>query len=504
MPRLLRPLGLLGFLCSALALCAPSEANACGGGTFYQETQVSSGEDIATTGHRVVISLSKTQTVLWDQIVFRGAPEDFAWVYPVKAGTVLEVASDSWAAAFDETTAKKVFSPTATCYEGGGYSDSGGSSCNMSCMGAGATNDGGGNDRSVGGDSEDPVQILNSTTAGPYDVKTITSDVPGAIGTWLKDNGYNVSADASPILDAYAADGFDFIALRLQPGQGVSAMKPVRVITPGPTTTFPMRMLAVGAAEKVAINLFVLTEGTVQVDGYANTQIAADDVVWDWESDSSNYVALREEALSENGGATFLTSYARGDSLFKAVSIETPDGSSGRNAIAAEYLLKAEKAGEASNCNLDAIFANVIPGSASEGYTVVDLCDADGNCAMPGPSELDSRVFTCGDADDLSVALIGMHPRDVWVTRLEAELPKSALDKDLILMPVPAKTIEAELFVQSSTGDPCDAAAATFQPAPPQRRSPLPPAALPLLAAAGLLASAVGRRLRTIRRRAVA
>jgi hypothetical protein len=34
---------------------------------------------------------------------------------------------------------------------------------------------------------------------------------------------------------------------------------------------------------------------------------------------------------------------------------------------------------------------------------------------------------------DLSTALVGMHPRDVWVTRLEANLPRYALNQDLQL-----------------------------------------------------------------------
>lgn len=505
MLRLSRSLGLLGALSCALALCAPSEANACGGGTFYEEEQVSSGETIATTGHRVVIALSKTQTVLWDQIEFTGNPTDFAWVYPIKPGATLEVATDAWMEALHGSTSKAIYSPTVTCYtEGDGYDPPSGG-CGLGCGdGAGAGNDGGGGDFSVGGDAEDPVQVVHSATAGPYDTVTISSQVPGAIGQWLQDNGYNVPAGATPILDAYAGEGYDFIALRLTPGNGVSLMKPVRVVTPGPTTTFPMRMLGVGTAEEVALDVLVISEGRLQVDGYANVAIDPSDLVWDWEAGTSNYSALREQALSQDGGAAFLTSYSMPGELFAESVVEIgAEEPIHKTSIGEAYLAQAVKNGEATGCLPGAVVAKVGPGTAESGHTVVDVCDDQGDCGAPGAGEIDARELACEGADDLAVALIGMHPKDVWVTRLEANLPKASLDQDLVLQPVstPAK-VPAEALLTSSVGDAC--ASAPGLERAPRPRSPLPPSALAMLAAGAALASAVTRRLAAVRRRAAA
>ena len=58
MHRLSRSLTALASLSLAAALFAPSEAKACGGGGFYP---VTASESVATTGHRVVISISKDQ-----------------------------------------------------------------------------------------------------------------------------------------------------------------------------------------------------------------------------------------------------------------------------------------------------------------------------------------------------------------------------------------------------------------------------------------------------------
>ena len=66
--------------------------------------------------------------------------------------------------------------------------------------------------------------------------------------------------------------------------------------------------------------------------------------------------------------------------------------------------------------------------------TAVDTGDpVTGECAEPGAGDIDAQSFTCGDLTDLSVALVGMHPADVWVTRLEANLPRAALADDLTL-----------------------------------------------------------------------
>ena len=49
-----------------------------------------------------------------------------------------------------------------------------------------------------------------------------------------------------PVIDAYVAEGFNFLALKLVPGQGVDSMRPVRVTTPGAAATLPLRMVAAG------------------------------------------------------------------------------------------------------------------------------------------------------------------------------------------------------------------------------------------------------------------
>ena len=76
-----------------------------------------------------------------------------------------------------------------------------------------------------------PVTVTHEGTVGPYDTVTLHANVPNALPGWLTANGYAIDPSVAPIIDAYTAEGFDFIALRLLPGAGVQQMKPVRVIT---------------------------------------------------------------------------------------------------------------------------------------------------------------------------------------------------------------------------------------------------------------------------------
>jgi MYXO-CTERM domain-containing protein len=68
---------------------------------------------------------------------------------------------------------------------------------------------------------------------------------------------------------------------------------------------------------------------------------------------------------------------------------------------------------------------------------------------------MDASAYACGGLDDLAVALGGMHPTDVWVTRLEAQLPRAALVKDLTLVPSTAGSVFPALQATKGANAPC-------------------------------------------------
>ena len=422
------------------------DAKACGG-CFVPPT-----ENTVVTGHRMAMALSKDRTVLWDQIDYSGDPTEFSWVLPVKPGAILELAHNAFFQTLDAGTSTTVAQPNPNCFgSGDGFGSVGGGDDTFGCGCAsenGAPSAGGNFAGDFNGPGDPPpppdVQVVSQQTAGPYDVVTLSTDVPGALNTWLDDNGYAVPDEMQPIIDAYVADGFDFIALKLLPGVGVNRMAPVRVITQGASFTLPLRMVAAGTGAQTALSLFVIAEGRYEAANFGNVTVPQQDVLWDFNEQSSNYAELRLEQLQQDDGHVWLTSFAKRGVLLDHLSdpLFTPNMGNANpyvtysgagwaaNTLADAYLELAAVDGveeDVLECKMR------LNAAAEMNGLVVDNCDDEGNCTPLNDSEISLSDFICGEIDDLGAALLGMHAEDVWVTRLDANLPREALIQDLEL-----------------------------------------------------------------------
>src|SRR5687767_4769700 len=98
-------------LATASVLLAASPASACGG--CFAPT----GPVTVVTAHRMALSISETETTLWDQIQYAGAPEDFVWVLPVRSGAVVELASNELFGYLESVTSPRL-SVSATAWPG--------------------------------------------------------------------------------------------------------------------------------------------------------------------------------------------------------------------------------------------------------------------------------------------------------------------------------------------------------------------------------------------------
>src|SRR4051812_3245058 len=107
----------VGFASAIAASVATEDARACGG-CFHEPPPVNVPSETQTSlvaGHRMAVSISTAQTVLWDQVQYTGAPKDFAWVLPIRPGARLELSTDAWFEALEAATATRVVSPQITC-----------------------------------------------------------------------------------------------------------------------------------------------------------------------------------------------------------------------------------------------------------------------------------------------------------------------------------------------------------------------------------------------------
>jgi hypothetical protein len=74
----------------------------------------------------------------------------------------------------------------------------------------------------------------------------------------------------------------------------------------------------------------------------------------------------------------------------------------------------------------------------------------------PPAGTVAASTFACNGFDDVAAALIGMHPGDVWITRLEADLTRQALAQDLTLTPAASQAaVPSWHLAPTSIGSPC-------------------------------------------------
>lgn len=339
-----------------------TNAHACGG------CVVSETETTQVTGHRMILSISKDQTTLWDQISYTGEPQSFGWVLPIKGTVTVGLSSDAMFSALEQATAVSINSPTINCLP---------PDCQFGPPNSGGTGGSGG----AGGGG---VVVIAEEVVGPYKTVQLSSQDPNALKNWLVAEGYNLPPDIAPIVDAYVAEGFNFLALKLQPGKGINSMRPVRITTTGGTPVLPLRMVAAGTGLNTPITLFVMGEGRYEPSNFDSFTIDASKLIWNWDTSSSNYAQVKKDAFDSSGGKSWL--------------IEAGEPFS-------RYWFE------------DSLRWAAQSDPQSSGYGLDPM----------GPSALDE----CND--DLAALFSTIPDANLWVTRLHSELSRSALSTDLNL-----------------------------------------------------------------------
>ncbi|MDC0743340.1 DUF2330 domain-containing protein [Polyangium mundeleinium] len=344
------------------------DAAACGGCFPPQD------ESTQVTGHRMIFSVSQTSTTLWDQIEYSGDPTSFAWILPIKGQVEVGLSSDAVFAVLSERTATSVAAPPLNCPPP------------PSCWGWGNGSVGAGGGGGAGGDAAGGgVDIITQEVVGPYETVQLSSSDPSALKTWLTTNGYNIDADIAPIIDAYVGEGFDFLALKLVPGQGVSSMRPVRITALGASNTLPLRMVGAGTGAFAPMTLWVFAEGRYETKNFASFDIKPADIVWNWDLGTSNYTTLKDDAFKAANNANWLNQYAQPSSPWEI---------RGRLEQLVNFL--PDQSGY---------------GDPKDGYvTAMDELQA-----------------------DLEKMFGGINDSELWLTRLNTELARASLNKDLAL-----------------------------------------------------------------------
>ncbi len=271
MKTILRPMTLALAMMGAGVAVVPSDAQACGG-CFAPPDAVQ-----VVTDHRMVLSLSPTQTTLWDQFQYSGRPEDFSWILPIRytESTRVQLASDDFLTLLFNLMAPVLTRPAPPPFPPG-------------CQPPFNPSAGGGADSGAFGfadaasASDSGVTVLREEVVGPYQLVILRSDSGMGLRDWLRMNGYTIPTATEPVIDHYLGLNMDFVALRLRPGEGINRMVPVRVTVDGYSPTLPLRMIAAGVADRVGLSLTVVAPSRIEAMNFPNGELRDEDFTYDW------------------------------------------------------------------------------------------------------------------------------------------------------------------------------------------------------------------------------
>jgi hypothetical protein len=389
---------LSSILCGAWVI--PTQAEACGG-CFAPPGAIQT-----VTDHRMVLSVSSTQTTLWDQFSYTGDPSTFSWILPVRNGPDVRVdlADNRFMQLLDNLTVPTLYAPSRpTRY----------------CGASSLTEE---NSPRAGGSADaaamSGVTIHREEVVGPYAIAIVGGTDAMAIRDWLTSNGFTIPPAIVPVIDHYVAMRSDFVALKLRGGVGIRQMTPVRVTVAGYAPTLPLRMVAAGIADKVGLSLIVLANSRFEATNYPNAEVSDNDLVWDWNASppqvpADDFRAAQRALLTRSEGRAWITEAA------------IPQSSS--------FLLN-----QAENIRI------VIPTDPDAGPVCPPGSSTEPDAGTSGDGSAPSmRCTEPNPAEDMRVALAGLNSGSLNLTRMRAELSGSLLDRDLQLAPTAVPSVRS-------------------------------------------------------------
>ncbi len=378
----------LSLTTSGLAVFASRDAAACGG-CFHPPTQTAT--DI--TDERMLLSASTTQSTLYDQIQYAGSPTSFAWVLPIHGTVDVGLSADVLFDSIDALTATQIVAPPTNCPPPpncGNFGNFGGASAPTA-----AADDAG---------AAAVVTVTKAENVGPYATVQLHSTDSSALDNWLAQNGFNIPADVVTVINQYVTEGFDFLAMKLLPNQGVQAMRPVRVTTQGGSLSLPLRMAAVGTGVTVGITIWVVSDGRYEPQNFPFFHIEDSALVWDFKTNSSNYTTLRAQNEAALGG--------KGWEMESSLSLN-------QQVITGVILSGGQYYGSGG-------FPQGPPADATEDYLPVGSADG-GTDAAPYQSAEDVRTA------DIAALFAGIPGSNVRVTRMRSDISHAAMTQDFVL-----------------------------------------------------------------------
>ncbi len=336
--------GACAVLAYALALAAPELAYACGG-CFSPVLppapgKPGNGQAVLQDAERVVFRHDpKTgRTLVWVEVRYTGAAEDFGWVLPLPKQPTVTVGTTIGLDLLDQTTsARYELQPRGTenCrnpYQGCEPEKFSNTQDGAADRGATAAQD-----ASAGAEGSQPgVTILDQGQTGPYDYAVIAGKDATQLQSWLDTRGYKTPVSATPIIQSHADKGDVFVAIKLQSGKGVNLIRPVVLEMQDADACVPLRLTSIAASEELSVVVTLAGPGRAVPMNHLAVEVNPTRI--NWFENANNYQQLVAAAIDEAAGRAFVTESAQPGSglqgLWTAATLDT-------KALAAATDLKA-------------------------------------------------------------------------------------------------------------------------------------------------------------------
>lgn len=422
-----------GYVCLAGGLAAffPSPAAACGG-FFCSSAPVVQAREVVAYAYEDDGAL--TMAV---QIVYQGRDEDFAWILPLPVPPdTIAVGTDALFDALSLATEPQFdlrLGTEGTCAQTECTFPSYGGGCGFGC--AADASPAGARDAAALMADAGSVEILSRGVVGPYDTVVLGAASAADILEWLGDNDYDIPAASAPLLEPYVAQGFVFIALRLNANRDSSVIRPIVLRMATDEACLPIRLTAIATTPSLPIALFFLADRQAHSTNYAVADVPVDPGLWlrtrTWDG------AVRDR-VAELGGRAFATDYA---GPTPRVSIALPDVLDlARETDPARFVGELRARGYPPDDLLLDLFERYIgPPGAQTARDYVNCLTLRGSTASCGaPTRFDAERLARAIEEEITAprreadAMVARHP---YLTRLSTSMRAEdmSLDPDFAL-----------------------------------------------------------------------